>query len=250
MPWSLAWGATCDLQLPGDSNQVEKAGVRQVIDGDTVRLRDGRLVRFVGINTPEIDHEAGIAEPFARAARDFVRSALDEKGRYLLLHMDRETHDRHGRVLAHVFTADGKNLQAQLIRQGLGLWIVVPPNLGYMACYRAQEQVARQQQRGVWNAQFKQPRDARSLRKQDRGLQWIQGTVTRIGRGKRYLWLNLGNKAALRVDRDDLHYFKDQPLTQLKGKTVTARGWMFPYKRQLVMSLKHPASMQILQEPN
>ena len=37
-----------------------------------MRLADSRLLRFVGINTPEIDHEKGKSEPLAEAARDLL----------------------------------------------------------------------------------------------------------------------------------------------------------------------------------
>lgn len=245
LPWSMLWAGGCDLQRPADKSQLRQAIVQNVIDGDTVRLTTGRLVRFIGINTPEIDHKTGQAEPFANEARDYLRAALGVKPRTVLLQTGRDKQDRHGRMLAHIFTPSGKNLQAQMIRKGLGVWIVMPPNLHYMDCYRAQEQVARRQHRGVWGAQFKQPRDAQSLGKQDRGFQWIRGRITRIGEGRTSLWLNFGDTATLRVYKDDLHYFKGQPLRNLKGKVVTARGWMYPYKHQLVMTVHHPATMKV-----
>ena len=245
LPWSLLWADTCDLQSPASQSNIKQAMVQNVIDGDTVRLQDGELVRFVGINTPEIDHETGQSEPFAEKARDVLRGLLGDKQPRILLQLDNETHDRHGRLLAHVFTTDGKNIQTQMISQGLGMWIVVPPNLRYMDCYRSAEQTARRQKIGVWSAQFKQPRDARSLSTKDRGFQWIRGKITRIGKGKTSLWLNFGDTATLRVRKDDLHYFDNQPLTALKGKVVTVRGWMYPYKKQIVMPLRHPASVEM-----
>lgn len=43
--------------------------VKRVNDGDTVQLSDGRFVRYIGINTPEINHERNTAEPFGFEAR-------------------------------------------------------------------------------------------------------------------------------------------------------------------------------------
>ena len=42
--------------------------VKDAVDGDTLRLTDGRLVRYLGIDAPEIDHKTGRADPFGHAA--------------------------------------------------------------------------------------------------------------------------------------------------------------------------------------
>lgn len=236
----------CNLgKTAGQAATSHRVKIKKVIDGDTIRLTDNRLVRFIGINTPEIDHETGNSEPFAEKARDFLQALIDEQQGFILLQYDSELEDRHGRQLAHVFTLDGQNIQATMIAKGLGMWITVPPNLLYLECYRKREQRARQIKAGIWNAQFKEPRKTASLTKQDRGFQWIRGKVTRIGHGKKYIWLNFGNNAAARVHKDDLAYFQNGTLGVFNNKTITIRGWLFPYKKQLVMRLRHPASMEL-----
>ena len=49
-------------------------GVAKVVDGDTLRLVDGRNVRLIGINTPELGRDARKAEPFAVAAQRRLRA--------------------------------------------------------------------------------------------------------------------------------------------------------------------------------
>jgi len=242
-----ASAANCDLEPPfARDSQVSRVKVQKVIDGDTLRLQDGRLVRLIGVNTPEIDHENGDSEPLAETARDFLQALIDRQQAFILLHYDSETQDSHGRQLAHVFSPQGSNIQAQLIANGLGIWITVPPNLRYLDCYRAQEQQSRQQHRGIWAAQYRAPRETASLGRRDRGFVWMQGTVTRIGQGKKYIWLNFGEGIAAQVHKDDLQYFPDPTFSTLKNKTVSIKGWLFPYKNQMVMRLRHPASMDVL----
>lgn len=237
---------SCDLdQTASRGVDSQRAKIKKVIDGDTVRLGDGRLVRFIGINTPEIDHETGNSEPLAESAREYLQTLIDAQQGSILLQYDSERADRHGRQLAHVFTLNGKNIQANLIAEGMGVWITVPPNLRYLECYRQREQKARQRKAGIWAAQFRAPLATSSLDKNDRGFQWIRGKVTRIGKGKKYTWINFGENAAARVHKDDLHYFQDKTFAALKNKTITIRGWLFPYKKQMVMRLRHPASMEI-----
>ena len=245
-PSAPAAASNCNLDSSTDPNSIERVTVDRVVDGDTVRLQNHRLVRFIGVNTPEIDHEKGNSEPLAEAARVYLQTLIDRQQGFILLKYGRELEDRHGRLLAHVFTPQGENIQALLIAKGLGVWIAVPPNLAYLDCYRQQEQKARQQHLGVWTAQFRSPYDTASLGRQNRGFVWMRGKVTRIGKGKKYLWLNFGEKVAAQVHKDDLHYFEDPTFVSLKNKTVTIKGWLYPYKKQLVMRLHHPASMEVL----
>src|SRR3989338_6623699 len=64
--------AFCPLQP--DLSEVR---VRQVVDGDTLKLADGRSVRLIGLNTPELGRKGRSAEPGAQAAqrRQFQRIA-------------------------------------------------------------------------------------------------------------------------------------------------------------------------------
>lgn len=246
---SATVASDCDLDLPfNQSAGIAQVKVRGVIDGDTVRLQNNKLVRFIGINTPEIDHEHGHSEPLAETAQEFLQTLIDRQQGSILMQYDREDEDRHGRQLAHVFTVEGQNIQAMLIARGLGVWITVPPNLRYLDCYRQQEQKARQQRLGVWAAQFEAPHDTALLTQQDRGFVWMRGQVTRIGHGKKYVWLNFGKDEAVaaQVHKDDLHYFSDPTFVTLKNKTVAVKGWLFPYKKQMVMRLRHPASLEVL----
>jgi len=50
-------------------NAGEWVTVKRVNDGDTVHLADGRFVRYIGVNAPEINHERNTAEPFGFEAR-------------------------------------------------------------------------------------------------------------------------------------------------------------------------------------
>jgi micrococcal nuclease len=226
--------------------------VSQVIDGDTVRLSDRRLLRFMSINTPEIDHKHHTAEPLAEAAR----KALDEligPSRRLQVQFGRERLDRHGRLLAHVYTAAGVNIQQRLLQQGMGFWIVVPPNVALMSCYDAAEQQAQTARRGVWSLDYYKPRTTAQLTDHERGFRLITGVIEHVGQTRKSIWLDLGDekgqkakrsRVALRISRDDLHYFGDVDPVQWEGRRVIARGWMYPYKGQLIIRIKHPAALE------
>lgn len=226
--------------------------VTEVIDGDTVQLSDRQSLRFMSINTPEIDHKHHTAEPVAEAARAALDKLIGPSRKMKVQYGRHQRVDRHGRLLAHVFTQDGVNIQQQLLKQGMGFWIAMPPNLALMACYHDAEQAARNAHRGVWALDYYQPRSPTQLHDNERGFRFVRGVVGRIGESRRSIWLNLHDagapvrrkaRVALRISRDDLHYFKTTNFKQWLGKSIVARGWMYPYKGQLIIRIKHPAAL-------
>ena len=94
----------------------EEAKVRLVIDGDTIILADGRHVRYIGINTPEIEHEHQKAEPYGYQAKKYNEKLVFSK--MVRLQFDKERHDRFGRLLAYVFLPDGTFINQAMIVQG------------------------------------------------------------------------------------------------------------------------------------
>ena len=238
--WSLAAAA---LECPTDRTDAT-VSVSYVYDGDTVKLTDGRKLRFIGINTPEMGRQQQPAEPFAAKARQRVQQLLEPTQR-LVLRYDTQRHDRYGRQLAHVYLADGRNLTRILLQEGLATALVVPPNLWQFNCYARAEQTAYAQQQGLWSHPHYQPLDVKELNRHTRGYRIISGKVTRVGKSKSSVWLNLDKQFALRIKREDLPYFGEINLDMLHNRRVIARGWIYSRNKQLRMRIRHPAALVI-----
>ncbi len=214
-----------------------------IVDGDTLRLVDGRIIRLVGINTPELGRDNKPPQARARQARRFL-GKLAPVGSRLGLRFDLQRQDRYQRTLAHLQTAEGHNLQEQILAAGLATTLVVPPNYLNIACYHDAETKARSLGLGIWVLPHYQSRAAESLGSADLGYRIVSGQVSRIGHGKRSLWLEIGPRFALRISRSDLIYFKASQPEALLGKRLTARGWVYRRKGQLRMRLRHPAALE------
>jgi len=166
-------------------------------------------------------------------------------GSRLRLRWGKEKKDRYGRLLAHAFSADGRNLGASLLAAGMGAAIQIPPNLWAWDCYVKAEKTARKQQRGIWGQAYFSPLDAGRLAADVQGFHFIRGRLSRVGNSKTALWLNLGDHFALRIRKKDLAYFRQLDFDRLIGRELTARGWIYAYKGQRRMNLHHPASLEI-----
>jgi len=220
----------------------ETARVASVHDGDTLRLRDGRRLRLIGLDTPELGRDGQADQPLALAARDVLRHRLPSAA-MVHLRYDAERKDVHGRTLAHLFFADGASVSAWLLEQGLATLLVIPPDLWNADCYAAAEQGARQQRLGVWALPDYQPIAAASLPRTAHGYRIVYGTVQRVREGRDARWLILDNKVAVRIDRHDLAYFAKVQLNDLARREVEVRGWVYPVGDELHIKLRHPAHL-------
>lgn len=112
----VALGAGCDGVGSGVDGTVprrEEVVVDWVVDGDTVRLADGRVVRLVQIDAPEARTECYGRE----ATRALI--ALTPKGATVLLERDPrlDEHDTYDRLLRYVF-AGATNVNLELVSRG------------------------------------------------------------------------------------------------------------------------------------
>lgn len=91
-------------------NLPTKKKVKRVIDGDTIELADGQIVRYVGVNAPNN------GEPFEEEATEANAKLVQNKT--VTLEYDAYTSDRFGRVLAYPMV-NGKNVVVELARMGM-----------------------------------------------------------------------------------------------------------------------------------
>lgn len=227
-------------QPPGAAEQVR---ITQVNDGDTVRLEDGRRVRLVGIDTPEIGRDGRPSDAHAETARQRLVELLGTR-RSAHLHPGVDARDRHGRTLAHLVLEDGRNAQRVLLEDGLAVVLAVPPNVRLLECYLAAESQARARGIGVWKDGAFGPLDAATLRPGTRGFRLVRGRVLRLGASRRSLWLEMGPRFSARVEREGLTPAALRFLQSLEGRVVTVRGYLFGDAKRTHLSVRHLALIE------
>ncbi|MBS3951956.1 MAG: thermonuclease family protein [Methylomicrobium sp.] len=216
--------------------------VTKVFDGDTILLVDGRKVRLLGINTPEIAHRNQEAEAGGIAAKNWLTAQLLNKR--IRLVMDVESHDAYDRVLAHVFTDDHRHINAELVEQGFAAVVIHPPNLEFLDTLLAAQEKAEKSRLGIWRLPEYEVKAADALNRANyRGWQRLQGQIESIRWSKKYVYVNLTPQVDLRIERKQLGLFSD--LAGLRGKTIEARGWINRRKDHYSMLVRHPSSIRM-----
>jgi len=253
-------GSPADAARCAPSGHVQRVVLRYVSDGDTLVLADGRRVRLIGINAPEIGRDGRPDERLARQAKTALQRFLGEVDT-IGIQPDTAATDRYGRVLAHVFSdrsrsvkgADASaNAACHLLESGLAWRVTIPPNLRYQPDYLAAEELARSGARGLWSARSERAPVSGSLA--GSGFRLLRANIVAVDFDGDW-WLAADRGFVVRIRRADQQYFDRAQLSSLVSKRVEARGWMYqrnvstaaPGKgRGGVLLLGHPASIKVI----
>ena len=154
----LANGEILRRSAAADISRMVRAEVSGAVDGDTVKVRipnpppglePAETIRFLGLDTPETVHPAKPVQHFGKEASAFTQANLLGKAVYLAF--DWDLRDRYGRLLAYIYTAPRECFNARLIREGYAHAYTRFP-FQFMDEFRALEQEARREQRGLWRS--------------------------------------------------------------------------------------------------
>ncbi|MEH6825100.1 MAG: thermonuclease family protein [Motiliproteus sp.] len=216
-----------DCQAPSKSQPI---AIKRIVDGDTLHLKDGRKVRLIGINTPELGRDGQPDQPLAKQATATARRLI--KGQNpLLLQIGTQPQDHYGRVLGHIFLADGRSLEAELLKQGLGFAISMPPNLALRDCLNQAERQARTANLGVWAEADYRPLHASTLDRRSGGFGRYQGEISRAGTHSKGRYLELNGEIFVQVQAGTATALDLFSSDDLLGRRVEIRGWLIARKR-------------------
>lgn len=122
----------------------KKGKVERIVDGDTIVLENGDIVRYVGITAPETN------EPFEKEATEENRKLVE--GKEVTLEYDNYKGDKFGRILAYVII-DNINVSIELARLGMAQVVVYQhkkPFIYQDKLLKAQAE-AKKNKLGIWS---------------------------------------------------------------------------------------------------
>ncbi|MDR2767963.1 MAG: thermonuclease family protein [Treponema sp.] len=150
-----------NVEEPANSAAVELARLLRAevighVDGDTVRVRIAdpsdlvgvvETIRLIGVDTPETVHPRREVEAFGKEAGEFTKNRL--LGKIVYLAFDWDLRDKYNRLLAYIYTGDGRCHNAEIIRAGYG-HAYTNYSFHFIEEFRAIEREAREARRGLW----------------------------------------------------------------------------------------------------
>ena len=139
----------CDLPPP------ESASIAAVLDGETLKLADGRIVKLIGAKAPvaPLGWRGEDPWPFVEEAKEALEALAANKA--IELRFGGSRTDRHGYLLAQVFSVTGDRrlwLQEELVGKRLARVYSLPDNRAFTAELLAREKEARGKRLGLWSS--------------------------------------------------------------------------------------------------
>lgn len=236
------------------TSNVKSASVHHIIDGDTLVLTDGKKVRLLGINTPEVNfHKPQQSQPLGISARSRLQEMLPD-GSQVTLIFDQRKKDRYKRLLAFVRYINKEGVEIDtgevLLKEGFAWQYLILPNQKCWKNYRQAETKAYEKQSGVWDKRNYQTERAATttLSNQKRQYKRLSGTVTATDHSAKNYWFIIDDTVWLGIARKDAHYFGSEIDNIKQGTSLLISGWMYRSYQKLRIKARHPQAIRIFQD--
>ncbi|NBV75899.1 MAG: DUF4124 domain-containing protein [Methylococcaceae bacterium] len=217
--------------------------VDKVYDGDTVLLSHGPKVRLLGINTPEVSGRYKAAEHGGQEAKAWLTQRL--AGQKIRLEGDVEAEDHYQRRLGYLFDEQGHHINVELVRYGLAMVSVFPPNLKYLSALLEAQRQAESEHLGVWAYPEYAVKDFQALNSDNmQGWQRLSGRVIAVKQGEKHRYLQFSEQVAVKIPEQFQHWFSN--LDQYQGKRIEARGWVQKQAQRFSLTVRHPSEIHVL----
>jgi micrococcal nuclease len=129
------------------SPQPEMGLVTKVIDGDTIELSDGRKIRYIGIDAPELHHPQKGKECFGEEAHRRNQELVLQK--WVKLEKDQSETDRYDRLLRYV-KVENTHINEVLVSEGYAVAKAYPPDTMFQELFTKAQSEAQLNNLGVW----------------------------------------------------------------------------------------------------
>lgn len=261
-----AWTAATELpealppaaavcQLPGGTER----GVVAIIDGETLRLDDGRELRLLGILAPRAtDAATSAADAWPPAASAKAALAQLAQGQRVRIATAGQQRDRYGRIVAHAFVrgSDGSErwLQGDLLANGHARAHFPGDDTPCSEALVAAEGHARGSGIGLWAHAAYTPKPAwqsRILSRSPGTYQIVEGKVRRAERKGERIHLYFGRDmrsdftivVAAELARGESAWVAR--LLDATGTAIRIRGWITMSNGPMI-EVAHPVQIEML----
>jgi endonuclease YncB( thermonuclease family) len=231
--------------MPGGSGRVV-----EVVDGDTVRLADGREVRLVGIQAPKLPlgRPKNPTWPLAPEAKAVLDQMILKRD--VALGFGGRDHDRYGRLLAHLFREpDGLWVQGEMLSRGLARVYTFADNRALAHELFARESEARQARRGLWALDYYEILTPETAGRALDQYALIEGRVVRAAEAHGSAYLNFGSDwktdftAVIRPAGLRVFAKEGIDVAAYQGRRIRVRGWVESWNGPMI-EITHPEQIE------
>jgi len=204
----------------------EKATVAEVLDGETLKLSDGRIVRLIAAKAPAPPLGWRGDDPWPLVEES--KLALDKftSNKQVELKFGGRRSDRYDHLLAQVFVVGNDKpiwLQEELVSEGLARVYSLSDNRACIGALLAREREARAKHLGVWGSSAYRIESADNVERLGRltqSSQLVEGKGAKVEEGGGRIYLNFADDwrsdFTISIERKDVQAFAASGI-DLKG---------------------------------
>ena len=234
--------------------------VTEIVDGDTLLLDTGLVVRLMGIQAPKLGLGRDGIEDWPRGGEAKAALAGLSLNMPVLLRYGGEETDRHGRALAQIYVLNGDTpiwVQQAMLEAGEARVYSFPDNRACLPDLFAAEGRARTAGLGIWADSYYRVRRAdrpADLAKLAGHYELVEGRVLKSEKLGGQLFLNFGRyfkeDFTAVIDARALRLFADDGIDPLKlgGALLRVRGWIDDRDGPRI-AVTHPEQIEVLAVP-
>lgn len=129
--------------------------VARVIDGDTIELENKQVVRYIGVDAPELHHPKKPVQCFGKEAYEKNKELVE--GKMVKLEKDISETDKYNRLLRYVFlynpssTSEALFVNKYLVIEGFAYATTFPPDVKYTDMFVTEQKSAAMNKKGLWS---------------------------------------------------------------------------------------------------
>ncbi len=238
----------------GSADAYNHIKVIKVIDGDTIILSNGKHIRYIGMDTPEVRiRKSGRfvydPQPFSLEAKNLNKKLVENK--FVKIEFDVDKTDTYGRMLGYCFVGD-TFVNNELIKKGLAVLYTRPPDVKYTKLFIKSQDYARRTRKGLWG-NYK-PVSSSEAYKFINQIRRVRGKVLSTYKSKKAVHLNFGKDYktdfTVIIFNDCLKFFTAkniEPQAFYKGKEVEVWGKIRKYNGPEII-VSTPYQIKVLNE--
>jgi len=235
------------LAAQGAITAGDAAAIAGTIDGQTLRLADGRELRLAGIGVPMS------APALAEDAQQALAALADQREGQI--YYEERRNDRYGRIVAHVVVMSGQGapelwLEAELVRRGLARVETTRDTAAAAADLLAIEIEARAAKRGLWVRPEFRVRGGADLGRWRDSFQIVAGRIAATHKSPGRIWLEFAGARGRALELEipaaanRLFHAAGMDPSGLVGADVRARGWL-RWQDGPIIDVDHPAQIEL-----
>ena len=140
---------------PSAAAPRQTAQVSEVLSGDSIRLSGGKILKYIGIQSPALQSKNPLIRQYGESALKYNQSLVG--GKTLQIEWDSQIRDNQGRLLGYVFLEDGTFVNKEMLLAGHAKAVNKTPNIRYTETLRKADLDARRKNLGLWKNEPENP---------------------------------------------------------------------------------------------